>query len=206
MLALFPVLAAVAPAAAQNVVCSGVTSELSVVEIPGDSYVWELYKEVDGVNFATTPGNCPVEDAYFEGPSTGPSVMVTWVNPGTYYFKVTAYRNNCTMNLKVGKMEVDSLPTANIEPMEPICEGQTAELTVQLTGHPPWSITYTANGVPATVSDITATPFGIPITPTGTTVYQVTSVTDTRCTSNIPSNSVTVTVKPKPNTSPIYHN
>ena len=115
MLALLTVLAAVAPAAAQNVVCSGVTSELSVVPVAGDTYVWVLYKDITGVNFATDPGNCPPGDAFFAGPATGPTVSVTWITPGTYYFKVTAYRNGCTMNLKVGEMVVDSVPTATLD-------------------------------------------------------------------------------------------
>jgi hypothetical protein len=206
MVAILPLLAAVAPATAQNVVCSGVTSELSVVPVAGDTYVWELYKDISGVNFATDPGNCPPGDAFFAGPATGPTVSVTWVTPGTYYFKVTAYRDGCTMNLKVGEMVVDSVPTATLDTVAPICSGQATALTVRLTGHPPWSITYTANGNPATVSNITATPFQIPIAPTTTTVYQVTQATDSRCTNEIPSNSITVTVKPVPTTGPIIHN
>lgn len=206
ILGVIPVLLAVAPAAAQNVVCSGQTRELSVVPVPGDTYVWELYKDVSGVNFATTPGNCPPGDAYFVGPSTGPAVNVMWITPGTYYYKVTAYRDTCTMNLKVGKMEVDSVPTAELDSLGPICQGQTTALTVHLTGYPPWSITYTANGVPVNVNNITATPFQIPVAPTTTTVYQVTNVTDLRCTSNVPSNTVTLIIKPKPVTSPVFHN
>jgi hypothetical protein len=206
MLAFLPVLVAVTSVTAQNVVCSGQTSELSVVPVAGDTYVWELYKEVSGVNFATTPGNCPPGDAYFNGPSSGPTVSVMWVTPGTYYFKVTAYRDTCTMNLKIGKMVVDSVPTAKLDTLSPICRGQTAALNVTLTGYPPWSLTYTANGVPITVNNITASPFQIPVAPTTTTTYQVTSVSDLRCTGNTPSNAVTLIVKPKPYTSPVFHN
>jgi hypothetical protein len=196
-----------APAVAQNVVCPGRATDLSVVPVPGDTYVWELYKEVSAINFATTPGNCPPGDAYFTGVSTGPTVNVMWVNPGTYFFKVTAYRDSCTMNLKVGKMIVlDSLPTARLDSVPPICRGATAMLTVHLTGDPPWSLTYEANGAnPVTIGNIMSTPYLIPVSPAVTTDYRVTTVSDIHCTNDVPSNTVTLIVKPKPVTSPIFH-
>ena len=140
-----PLLTAMAPAMAQNTVYAGQSSDLSVITIPGDAYVWELYNSASGVNFATDPGNCPPGDAYFTGGFTGPLVNVMWLTPGTYFFKVTAYRGGCTMNLKVGKMIVlPALPTAVIVfPLQPICEGDPVHLTVQLTGTAPWSFTLT---------------------------------------------------------------
>lgn len=207
LLAFLPALMTMAPAVAQNVVCPGRATDLSVVPVPGDTYVWELYKEVSGVNFATTPGNCPPGDAKFTGVSTGPTVNVLWINPGTYFFKVTAYRDSCTMNLKIGKMIVlDSLPTAHLDSVPPICRGASAMLTVQLTGAPPWSLTYTANGAnPVTIGNIMSTPHQIQVSPADTTVYQVTTVSDIHCTNDVPSNTVTLIVKPTPVTGKIWH-
>lgn len=208
LLAFLPALMAVAPATAQVKVCPGQSAELSVVAVTGDTYAWELYKDVSGVNFATTPGNCPPGDAYFNGVSSGPTVNVTWITPGTYFYKVTAYRNDsCTMNLKVGMVIVlDSLPTAHLDSIPPICRGETASIPARLTGDPPWSITYTANGAnPVTIGNIMSSPYPLQVSPANTTIYQVISVTDIHCTNNIPSNSVTVVVKPKPVTSTIFH-
>ena len=199
---------ALAPARAQdNRVCPGKATDLSVVPVPGDTYVWELYKDVSGVNFATTPGNCPPANAYFTGLSTGPTVNVMWLVPGTYFFKVTAYRDSCTMNLKVGKMIVlDSLPTAAFEEPPPICKGDVVNLKANLTGSPPWSITYTTNGTsPVTIGNIMSSPYLVPVSPDDTTVYQIISVTDLHCTNNSPSPPVTLIVKPKPVTNPIWH-
>lgn len=103
---MLPMLLVMAPAIAQNVVYQGQTTNLAVVQVPGDTYEWELYK--DGtVNFATVPGNCPVTDAKISGSKFGPTVAVQWIETGTYFFKVTA-RNatGCTMNLKIGIINV----------------------------------------------------------------------------------------------------
>ena len=103
LLVAIPVLLALASAKAQTYrVFVGQTIELSVLEMPGDTYSWELYNDVTGINFATDPGNCPPTEAQFTGGiNTGPIVHVTWLSPGTYFYKVTAQRSGCTMNLKV---------------------------------------------------------------------------------------------------------
>jgi hypothetical protein len=195
-----------APAMAQNTVHAGQSTELSVIIIPGDTYTWELYNNASGINFVTDPGNCPPGDAYFTGVSTGPTVNVMWISPGTYFFKVTAARDGCTMNLRVGKMIVnDSLPTAVILDPQPLCSGNTANLSVQLTGTPPWSITYTDGTTPVTINGIMSSPFAIPVSPTVTTSYWITSVTDAFGTNTSPSNTITLIVKPAPITNPIWH-
>ncbi len=108
LLVAIPVLLAMAPAMAQtNNVFVGQSVELSVDAIPGDTYTWELYNDDTGINYATTPGNCQLSDASFDGGiATGPVVHVTWISPGTYFYKVTAqtvgmyhepesWKNNC---------------------------------------------------------------------------------------------------------------
>ena len=198
---------AVAPAMAQNTVYAGQATDLEVVAVPGDTYAWELYKDVSGINFVTDPGNCPPADAYFTGTSTGPLVNVMWVNPGIYFYKVKTTGGICSDNFKVGKMIVlDSLPTAVFELPTPICQGDTAILTVNLTGTPPWSITYTDGTTPVTISGIMSSPYQVPVSPPVTTSYWITSVTDANGTNNVPSPVVTLVVKPKPVTTPIWHN
>ena len=141
LLVAIPVLLAMAPAMAQtNSAFVGQSVELSVVEIPGDTYSWELYNDVSGINFATDPGNCPPTEALFTGGiSTGPVVHVTWFSPGTYFYKVTAQRSGCTMNLKVGKIIIEHpLPTAILSLAQPsTCIGQPASFQVSFTGTPP---------------------------------------------------------------------
>lgn len=83
----------------------GETTTLSVNEVSNDTYVWELYDQIKGVNFATTSGNCPTEKAQFVSENTGVSVQVKWLQSGTYFYKVTA-KNSCSNNIKIGKITI----------------------------------------------------------------------------------------------------
>jgi len=215
LLVAIPVLLAMAPAMAQtNSVFVGHSVELSVVEIPGDTYSWELYSDVTGINFATDAGNCPQTVASFAGGiSTGPVVHVTWLSPGTYFYKVTAQRSGCTMNLKVGKIIVEHpLPTAALNLSQPeTCIGQATSFGVAFTGTTPWSFTYRITKPDASTQDITVTNNSgttaqIPFTPTmaGTYTFEVISVTDAYRTNTTPSNTIQLTVNPKPASSRIY--
>jgi hypothetical protein len=207
LLVAIPLLTALAPAMAQDTVYTGQSTNIAVQAIPGDTYVWELYNNVTGVNFAVDPGNCPASDAYFTGGSTGPAVNVMWLKQGTYFYKVKAMRGGCTMNLKVGKMTVLwEIPTAVLEPPPPICVGDSVHLRVHLTGTAPWSITLT-DGVNSFVfSNIMSTPFDltVPISPVTTTTYWISEVSDANTTNTIPSPPVIQVVNPKPVNSKIY--
>jgi len=215
LLVAIPVLLAMAPAMAQtNNVFVGQSVKLSVDSIPGDTYTWELYDNVAGVNFATAAGNCPPTLAVFTGgKDTGPVVHVTWFNPGTYFFKVTSQRSGCSMNLKIGKIIVgNSLPTLNLSVSQSsICIGQGTNLEVNFTGTPPVSFIYRIINPDGTrqefiVNNLTGNPMIIPFAPltSSTYTFEVISVTDANSTTNISSNSVTVTVNPKPGKSRIY--
>lgn len=195
-----------APAMAQVTVPAGQSSELSVVAIPGDSYTWDLYNDVDGINLASASGNCPAGDAFFSGGvSSGSTVNVTWLQPGTYFYKVTASRNGCTMNLKVGKVIVlESLPTAVIAQPQPICVGDTSSLSIQLTGEGPWSLSLSDGNQIITYTDINTSPFVIPVNPSANTNYQVMEVSDVNGTNNVPTAPVLLIVKPRPVSSHIY--
>jgi len=206
LLAVMPLLMAMAPAVAQDTVYEGQTKDLSVIPVAGDTYVWELYLDVSAINFATDPGNCPPARAYFTGINTGPTVNVMWALPGIYFFKVTAYRGGCTMNLRVGKMVVKPLPTAIIDPPPPICIGDSVHLTVQLTGTAPWSITLTDGTNSWVFNNIGSSPFNltVPVIPLVTTTYWISEVTDLYITSTKPSPPVVQVVNPKPVNSQIY--
>lgn len=215
LLVAIPILLAMAPALAQtNNAYAGQTTELSVDSVPGDTYTWELYNDVVNVNFATDPGNCLASEAVFTGGiNSGAVVHVTWLSPGTYFYKVTAIRSGCNNNMKVGRITVEHpLPTVTLSlGQTALCMGQTINLEANFTGTAPLSITYRITNPDATtqeisINNITGNPWLIPFTPsaTGTYRFEVIRVTDAFVTNNTLSNSVTVTVNPKPNSSRIY--
>jgi len=106
MVVLLPLLLAMAPVMAQTVVYKGKTTPLSVIEVQGHTYEWEIYTDTP-VDFAKVPGNCPVTSAKFIGSNYGAKVSVQWLQLGIYFFKVTARDAlGCTMNLKVGMIKV----------------------------------------------------------------------------------------------------
>jgi hypothetical protein len=186
----------------------GKIDTLDVVAIPGDTYLWELYTDPPP-DFATTPGDVTTQ-AIFIGGNTGPMVMVQWIVPGVYFYKVTAWSPNGCMNLKVGKIEVlPSMPTLTISP-DTICAGETANLSVSFfNGTGPWNITIEDDD-PTTpdmiFNNISTNPFIIPVSPTITTNYRVASVTyiPINFTFSDPTPWVQLLVHPLPVTSPIY--
>ena len=205
LVVLLPLLMAMAPAMAETVVYVGETSSLTVVQVPGDTYKWELYS--DGtVNFATTSGNCPVTSAEFVRGNIGSSVIVKWLKAGTYFFKVTASNGStCTNNLKIGIITVkEALPTAVIASPAPICIGATAALSVSMTGVGPWEVSFTDGVRRWTVTTIINSPYLLMVSPKTTTNYWITQVKDKNAINSIATDPVTLQVNPKPASSRIY--
>ena len=206
-------LLALAPAIAQTVVRTGETTTLAVENKGFDTFGWELYDN-GTVNFATVSGNCPPTSADFVGGNVGASVNVKWLKAGLYFFKVTAWDvSGCSMNLKVGMIEIKAGVTAVLTPPSvAVCEGDSISLEVTFTGTGPWNFTYTGTDTDGgtttnTVTNVTESPYTLKINPgpTKTTEYTVTSVSDIYGTNTEPSNTVTQTVNPLPVPSNIYH-
>jgi hypothetical protein len=212
VLVFIPVLLTLPQARAQgDTVCAGQTSVWAVEEVPGDTYFWELYNDVTGLNLAVVPGNCLASEAYFVGgANTGDSVEVMCLVPGTYFIKVTA-TDSCTNNIKVGRIEVvECYSTAIFLEPEPVCSPDTAIMTIGITGGTgPWNVSFTDGTTIWTIGDIQASPYTFPLIPTptipGAYEYWIISVTNgAGLTNDTPSDPVTLIVKPKPVTSPIY--
>jgi gliding motility-associated-like protein len=73
-----------------------------------------------------------------------------------------------------------------------ICEGSCTDIEFELEGDAPYTISYTENGVPATIN--TSDPnYTLTVCPTATTVYSLTGINDVNCTGSAFGN-VTVTV------------
>jgi len=92
-------------------------------------------------------------------------------------------------------IEVGDLPTATISGSTSICDGMEADLTVDLTGTPPWSITFSDN---ETIDDIQTTPYIRTVSPLITTEYTILSVTDDCNNTVVGTGSATITVNPLP--------
>jgi hypothetical protein len=217
LLALLPGWLTMAPAVAQNgnVVYAGEVMELSVIEVPGDTYVWDLYND-PSVNFANTDGNIdPSEAEFVGGVNTGATVSVRWLRPGIYFFRVMAFDpTGCTNNLKVGMIEIlPSYPIANFLDPDPVCVDDPGLIEMVLIGEGPWDVTYTytlvgsGDTTTVTINDINNYQYELFVThaQAGTYEYTIVSVSDSRgLVNDEPSEPVYLRVDPRPITSPIY--
>jgi hypothetical protein len=201
ILVILPVLLAVEKSAAQTglVLYEGQTSQMGVEVFPGYSYDWKIYDQTNLSHEATS------DEVEILSPATGPILNVLWKKAGTYFYKITVHNENGCMNLKYGKAIVtESLPTATISPPSPICQGDTAQLNVTLTGQGPWRIILFDGINSTTLTNITSSAYLIPVSPVSNTTYKITQVTDANGTNTTPSLPVDLLIKPKPVSSHIY--
>jgi hypothetical protein len=88
-------------------------------------------------------------------------------------------------------------PSASMSGTQTICTGGSATITVNLTGSGPYSITYTDGTTPVTQTGVTANPYLISVTPTQTTSYSITTLSNT-CVTGPVSGSALVTLSSGP--------
>ncbi len=96
-----------------------------------------------------------------------------------------------------------NLPTASLAGTQVICKGDTATLSLSLTGTPPWDITYTNGTSTQSILNIPSSPYLFSIAPLSTTTYTLLTVQDAYCTGAIENSSATVTVNPVPEEFPM---
>jgi hypothetical protein len=114
------------------------------------------------------------------------------------------YTNSCgSINSSNATLTVNSLPTAVFTNSSSLCGLDiTRSLGVDFTGTPPYTFTYTTNGAASTVSNVTLDPYYLSVTPSATTTYILTSVSDARCTNSSLTGNTSITVNPTPTITP----
>ncbi len=144
---------------------------VSFVHISGNNY--ELHYEVRSADPEVAPGDLEIV-VYLQdqaGNTGGP------------------YDNVESNSLSI----YTTLPTASLSGTQSICEGELAELTVNLTGRSPWRI-YLSDGDTNTGYLINSSPDFLSLSPLSTTVYGIDSVVDVNGISNSGTGEATVTV------------
>ncbi|MCP9767902.1 hypothetical protein EGI22_08255 [Lacihabitans sp. LS3-19] len=138
----------------------------------------------------TSPWSIVVNGQTYSNITTSPKVISVSPNTTTTY-TVSSVSNPCGNGTASGSAVVTicNPATASIIGTQTINQGQSASLPVALTGDSPWSIM--VNG--QTYSNITSSPKVITVTPTTTTTYTVSSVSNA-CGNGTSSGSAIVTV------------
>jgi gliding motility-associated-like protein len=86
------------------------------------------------------------------------------------------------------------VPTSNIvgSGANDLCLNDSIPLTINLTGSSPWNVTYTIDGIPYTINNVTTSPVTVYAKTAGT--YLVSSLSDNQCSiSNSDTTSVVIT-------------
>lgn len=126
---------------------------------------------------------------------TGSSVTVTAGAAGSFTLTDNITLNGCTSSCSY-IVTVNANPTAVVSGGGEYCvtPGGSANISAALTGTGPWNVTW-SDGV--TQNNVAVSPASRTVSPTSTTVYTVTAVSDANCTGTA-SGSATVTVDPNP--------
>jgi hypothetical protein len=130
------------------------------------------------------------------GINTSPYV-ISGAASGAYTISAISDANCTGTSSGTATVTVTPAPTATVSGGGTICSGGTLpNVSIELTGTQPWSLTYAVNGVPQTpVTGITSSPYVITGAAAGT--YTVTEVSDAGCTGTF-SGSATVIVNSLP--------
>ncbi len=128
------------------------------------------------------------------------SISGTPSESGIYTITTVGSSTVCNEVSILGSVTLNQLPTATLtSPSVAVCSGYTdpINLTVTLTGNPNWEVVYTDGTTNTTVSDITASPITIQVSPSSTRTYSLVSVSDASCTGTV-SGITSVTIHPNP--------
>ena len=149
--------------------CAGWTLNLSVPSVTGASYSWS---GPDG--YVSTNQNPSLSNI---------SVSAT----GTYCLALTA--NGCTSTGCVS-VTVNPLATVNVSGSTTICPGVSNNIEAALTGTSPWILWWSDGVITTNSSDVVIRT----VSPSSTTTYTVTNLSDGLCSGGTITGSATVTV------------
>jgi len=159
------------------------------------------------VNSTATPTNGGTSPTYkwikngFDGGWTGNSYNYQPVNGDVITCIMTSNVSCPTGNPATSDpitMTVYPFPSATLSGNATICTGFATNLSVALSGAQPWSITYSDGTTPVNIDNITSSPHLISVSPSTTTTYTLTAVSDSHCAGTSHTGSALVTVNPLP--------
>ncbi|MFH0894076.1 MAG: T9SS type A sorting domain-containing protein [Bacteroidota bacterium] len=167
-----------------DTICVGQTTTLNV-NLTGTS-PW---------NLTYTNGTTP-QTVY--GISSSPYMLTVFPTATSTYTLTDVYSGCSGLVSGSGTITVNALPTSSISGPSSICVGDTATISIALTGTPPWDLIYTNGTTNDTVTGITSSPYTFLVAPTTPKIYVVTSLSDTNCNGVSLTGSVALFVNPLP--------
>ncbi|MFH1319877.1 MAG: S8 family serine peptidase [Bacteroidota bacterium] len=150
------------------------------------------------VNFTDLSNNDPISwDWNFPGGTPSSSTLqnpvITYNTAGTYDVTLIVTNSLGSDTITQTVYITVSPPSAFLSGAATIPFGFSANLKVDLTGNPPWSITYSDGTTTYAINNITNSPYYITVSPADTITYTLVSVNDNGCAGNV-SGSATINV------------
>lgn len=166
------------------VICEGETTNITI-EFTGTA-PWTFTHSINGLD--QTPITT-IDNPYILNTETEGLYTVTALSD-------IANTGECftgSVNISVTPVPTSTITSDDIT----ICKGETADVIVELTGTPPWNLTYTVNGLdPVSITDINASPYIITAHDSG--LYEVGTLIGNNCSGLSNTGSAEITVNPLP--------
>ena len=101
--------------------------ELSVVDMPGDEYTWDFYKD-STTNFALEDDRIDPASIFQDGDYRDEAkVVVNYLEPGRYFLRVMAWdEGHCTNNILLFAVSVVPNPPTLVFEGDSVCEDEVA--------------------------------------------------------------------------------
>ncbi|HYH08508.1 MAG TPA: hypothetical protein VEK11_15740, partial [Thermoanaerobaculia bacterium] len=198
---------------------TGATTRSIVVTEPG-SYSWSA---TGGAENCTVTGTIPVTVQNAEAPevtASGPTsfcqggsvTLTAEANASNWYrwstgattraitvsqsgaYSVSVYDGSCLVTSTPMQVTVTAPPTATVSGTANLCATASTTISAALTGTGPWNLTWSDGFVQ---NGVTASPATRIVSPSATTTYSVTAVSDAHC-AGTATGTAKITVNPKP--------
>ena len=169
-----PRLAVTSTMSGNTTVCPNSTANISII-LTGKA-PWKFY-----VKNVTTNLQSPILTA-----NSSPYIYTTPAIAATSVFKVFTLKdsNNIGCSANTASLLLDSVKVtvgalkASIAGSNAICSGSPTNLSVQLTGTPPWRLQYMNGATPVVITGINSSPYTLVVNPTSSTTYTLDSLRD----------------------------
>jgi hypothetical protein len=120
---------------------------------------------------------------YFMNSIMSTPVVMNVANPSSGLYSILSVQDSFCSG--VGGASTSLLvadpPTASISGSATLCNGQSGQLSVNLSGVPPWDITWTDGTVNNTITGITQANYILSVSPQVYTTWQLVAVNDNQC-------------------------